>query len=132
MHRVAGFTLVEVLISGAIAAISLVAIVSAVRKGQELDIADMHRRRARVIIDSCLESSRYQINDPAFDFNALAIGTQPVVVDPTPGFPAGALSASVSADSASPALHRKVAITVRWTEGTHPDSICIEKILVDL
>jgi len=54
-----GFTLIEVMIASVIVIISIAAVVAMVRKGQELSSDDGHRRIARSLITTKLESSTY-------------------------------------------------------------------------
>jgi Tfp pilus assembly protein PilV len=54
-----GFTLLEVMVASVIVVISIAAVVAMVRKGQELTSDDGHRRIARSLITTKLESSTY-------------------------------------------------------------------------
>ena len=61
-----GFTLVELLVASTILVVAIVAVVSTIRKGGELQVIDRHFRMARSIINSTLESSNYAQGNYAF------------------------------------------------------------------
>jgi len=134
-----GYTLVELLVSSAILAISIVSIVAMIRKGRELDSTDGHRRRVRAIIDSCFESDAYQ---PA-NYGALAgAANVSVVVEPSGYGRASNLTGSLSVTLTPAAAEdsvaanggifvhfRQVTASVVWTEPEGSQTLTLAKRL---
>lgn len=76
-HR-RGFTLVEVLVSAAVLLVGVLGLVAVLVKGGELEVSDRHRRRARELIDSCMEEWTVV---PACDYDAVPTETVEVIID---------------------------------------------------
>lgn len=129
-----GFTLVEMLVSAAVMSVAVVILVAVVRTGRELEVSDLHRRRARALVDSVLEEPAYQYTN---------FGAMPII-DPDPGIPVvidprdpadedddleGSLWISVY-DSTAPLVHKQVRAAVRWREPEGMDTIVMEKRVV--
>jgi type II secretory pathway pseudopilin PulG len=122
--RKKGFTLVEMLVSASVLAISIVSIVAVVRKGQELSNTDSHRRAAATIIASKFENSTYNF----LNYNNLTAGTtnSTVIIDPR-GTGAtddltGNLAINIGAQqtmtgtSLISVQYKIITMTVTWTE----------------
>jgi Tfp pilus assembly protein PilV len=133
-HRSRGYSLVEVLVAAMLLIIVVFAIVGVVRKGRELDVGDNHRRQARALIDSLMET-RY--DDRQYNTvvpNTKVTGTVRIadnigvadVIDSVG--PMASVTAATGANTTVPI--KPIIIKVRWTEvdGTK-DSIVIEKQL---
>ncbi len=112
-----GFTLVELLTSALILTIAIVAIVSVVRKGRDMQIVDYHRRLARTIIQKELEQK--------FDYRSfpgpVTVVNDSVVIDENQGMQLKAhMSGTVSEDtitvSSTNMMIKKIAITLSWQE----------------
>ena len=130
-----GFTLVEMLTSAAILSIAVVALVAVVRTGRELEITDLHRRRARTIIDSCFEDSVYHPdNYDALTPAVFLAGS--VLIDPrdaagTGDDLMGGLWFDIAASSTHVA-HKRIRASVHWREPEGIDSIWMEKWVADV
>ena len=131
-----GMSLVEVLIASLVIALSVIAVVAFVRKGQDMLAIDQHRRMARGIIQRTLENDKYQPEN----FNNLVTtsATSSVVIDSemTPQL-AGSFTIAVSDSQPKvnnhPATYRTVTATVWWTEaGGRNDTVKIAKWLTNV
>jgi competence protein ComGC len=115
-----GFSLVEVLVSAAILIVLIFAVIAAVRKGRELQMDDGHRRSARVLIHSKLETiydfrnfNTDFVNDSFSDTLDSRTGNPVVakgfvtVVNDTP---------LIGPGGGTPVPRKKITITVKWSE----------------
>jgi hypothetical protein len=129
---VRGFSLIEILVSSLIITLSVIALVTVIRKGSELVITESHRKRARSVIDSCFESPSYHYSN----YWGLANVNRSVLIDPRDaGIDGddlmGSLAIKVAVDTVKaggtnvPA--KKVIISVSWKEPEGLQSIILEK-----
>jgi type II secretory pathway pseudopilin PulG len=128
-----GFTLVELLVASTLLIIAIVSIVTIVRKGAEIEVADRHRRTARSVIKSQFESATYS----RANYATMANLTQAVVIDPRNAGPgddlSGTLTITVSAPqtiaaaSATTITFRAVSATVTWTEPEGQQTVSLIK-----
>ncbi|MBD3316627.1 MAG: prepilin-type N-terminal cleavage/methylation domain-containing protein, partial [Chitinivibrionales bacterium] len=126
-----GFTLIETLTSATVFSIAVVALVAVVRTGRQLEITDLHRRRARAIVDSCFEDSVYNfLNYDDIPPIAANAGST-VVIDPrVPADPDDDLPGTLWVDISiltSPLEHKKLVASVRWREPEGMDTVRLEK-----
>jgi prepilin-type N-terminal cleavage/methylation domain-containing protein len=133
-----GFSLVEMLVAGAVLAVVILAVVSMVRKAQEIDSLNRHRRAAHSIIERTLESGTYQ----QINFNNLVNGTTTtpnIVIDPRSNL-MGTLTVTVTLQIPGPTWsgiavpQARVTVTVSWNElrannQTTAETMSIEKWL---
>jgi Tfp pilus assembly protein PilE len=114
----AGFTLVELVVAGAILAVAVFAVVAVVRKGREMQVNDDYRRRARAAIHTKFETT-YDFRN----FNTIAEGT--VTETDTIAIKGGnpvidTIITVVDEDtptvSSTAVPMKKVTITVKWPE----------------
>jgi Tfp pilus assembly protein PilW len=133
-----GYSLVEVLVASAVVALSLIAVVAVVRKGQDMVSLQNHRAMARGIVERTLEQPPFQ---PEY------YGTIPspftttidnnVIIDTltTPSLK-GTLTVSVGLENATliaDAPYRAVTVTLTWTEpGGSNETVTIAKWLADV
>ena len=134
-----GYSLVEVLVAAAVVALSLIAVVAFVRKGQEMIAIEKHRAMARGIVERTLESGQYQSENydklPAPP-TTVTTTTTTVVLDAGTNL-SGSLSVSVGAQVAQvnsvDAPYRAVTATVTWTEpGGSNETVTVAKWLADV
>lgn len=133
-----GFTLVEILVAAAILVIVIVAAITALRKGAELEVSDNHRRAARALATSVLErnfnySQYYLVNAGTVvypnDTIDLRNGTAPLRADVVRSVVVLDTLRNVSGKNIPV---QKVTVTVKWQEpGSGVDSILVEKWLAD-
>jgi len=134
-----GFTLVEILVSSAIIVLITMLTVALLRKSHELDMAYIHHRRARTLIDSCFEDISYHYsNYQTFS----AVENMPVIIDvrdkETPDDDlTGNLTVSVdeiTLDAASFTTfnYKRLIGTVTWNEPEGQQSISLTKFLTRL
>jgi Tfp pilus assembly protein PilV len=130
-----GFTLVEVLIASLVIALSVIAVVAFVRKGQDMLAVDKHRRMARGIIERTLENAQYQ---PENYPNLASIPATDVVIDADMdpdllGSLTVAVGDSVTQVNGNYAPYRAVTATVTWTErGGKNDTVRVAKWLTNV
>jgi type II secretory pathway pseudopilin PulG len=134
MKRMAGkggFSLIEILVAGALIALSVLTVVAFVRKGQEMIALQKHRAMARGIILQRLEQPPYQ---PEY-YNNLTTIASPVPTEVTldtstnPDI-VGKLTISISDSTAqitsgisdNDAMHRVITATIKWVEYGRNDS----------
>jgi prepilin-type N-terminal cleavage/methylation domain-containing protein len=127
-----GFTLVEMLTSAAILAIAVVALVAVVRTGRELEVTDLHRRRARALVDSVLEDPVYHYTNPNVMPPIDSVPGVPVVIDPRDldddhDDLIGTLWVHIIDEQSTPIQHKQVIAAVRWREPEGMDTIVMEK-----
>ena len=76
-----GFSIIEVLISAAILAVAVIAIITIVRKGRDLQMADKHRQEARAILNARFENiyanGRYGSIQPGISVDTVIIDERP-------------------------------------------------------
>jgi hypothetical protein len=137
-----GISLAELIVAGAIGSLAILVLVGVLRKGLEIAETTQHRQRARAIIDSCFESSRYQrdnfVNMPAFDSVA-------VLIDPRSGTSLyGSLTVSVIAGVHTTPLissgiaardnvsYKRIEATVAWREQQGAETVALQKTLTAL
>jgi len=137
-----GYSLVELLVAAVIMALLITAAVVTLRRGREFDITENHRRRARMAIDSSLESTTYHYSnyallatgsttvpnitidsrDPATTDDDLQ-GTLTIVVS----------SATIASLDGTPVAIKQVTMTLAWQEpGGAGESITLTKNLSGL
>jgi Tfp pilus assembly protein PilV len=112
-----GFTLVEALTAGVIAAIAIVSLVALIMTGRQIDTADKHRRQARAVIMDTLESPAYSYIN--YTLPQLTDGTtnSTVTIDPRNGTPlTGTLSVAVNDSTINAVPFKEITMTVSWTE----------------
>lgn len=137
-HKPAGFTLVEVLISAVIMALSVIAIVTVIRKSWDINIDNLHRRQARTIIINHLELSDNQYSN----FSTLCAAccangcnsTETVTIDKNL---TGILNINVTSNNSLvidgitiPLLI--VTVKLKWQEMDYMDSVSVEKWLTQV
>ena len=129
----AGYTLVEVLVSGILLVFAVTAAVAVVGTGSQLTASDNDRRQARAVIRSVFERS-YDYRD----FNSISIGSsvEEIAIDERMGTPLlGQLTRTVStetvsAGSGTPLLVKRVVLSLRWTSADGmADSLSFTKII---
>jgi prepilin-type N-terminal cleavage/methylation domain-containing protein len=136
-RNIRGFSLVEVLVASLVIALSVVAVVAFVRKGQEMLAIDKHRRMARGIVERTLENDQYQ--PEKYNNLVTATSTASVVIDEEmdPDLN-GSLTQAVSAEQrliygTDTIPYRTVTATVMWTErGGNSDTVRIAKWLTNV
>ena len=79
LPHTAGFTLAELIVAAAIGSLAILVLVGVLRKGIEISETTQHRQRARAIIDSCLESPRFQCGNFV---NMASSPAATVIIDP--------------------------------------------------
>ena len=131
-----GFTLLEVMVASVIVVISIAAVVAMVRKGQELTSDDGHRRIARSLITTKLESSTYDYTNYG---NLSAGSTIDTVVIDTRGTTAktddikGVRTITVGAEqtitgtSSISVPYKVLTLRVTWQEPEGMDTVQIQK-----
>ena len=138
-----GFSLVEVLVAGAVITLSLLAVVAFVRKGQEMIALQKHRATARGIVQRTLEQPPYQpeyygtlttITSPTATVVTIDTGTTPDIVgkltvsvsDPTSQITTGIIN--------NDAIHRVITATINWAEYglSDSESVSMTKWLADV
>ena len=86
LNSYAGFSLIEVLVAGLIIGIVVIAMVTMVRTGRELDVSSDHRRQARALIHAAFEDEifsyvNYQLLNPALHSDTSTIALENVKFD---------------------------------------------------
>jgi prepilin-type N-terminal cleavage/methylation domain-containing protein len=113
-----GFSLVELLIAASIMAITVVAVVSMVRKSREIQLSDTHRQEVRAILNAQFEKSygfdRYA-SIPVRD------SASTVIIDTREGNPLNGtllveIDSTVEYASGTPIPVKKVTLSVIWNE----------------
>ncbi len=130
-----GFTLVEMLTSSAILAIAVVSVVAVVRTGRDLEISDLHRRRARAILDSVFEDSAYHYRNYAALPPIPAVPGSSVVIDMRDAGTADDLPGTLWVDTSihtTPVEHKKLVASVRWREPEMMDTIRLVKLVAEV
>lgn len=147
-HCNKGFTLVEMLVSGAIILLSVIAVIAVVRKGREIDINDLHRRMARARINALMESRQYSYTN----YNNLTAGTITITTGDTlddrhdGGTPLRASSmtqgflvtiTNVGNVATGPTTGitvsgKKIRMRIKWREGNYIDSVAYEKLITNM
>jgi Tfp pilus assembly protein PilV len=135
-----GFSLVEALVAGGVMALSVVALVVFVRKGQEMLAIDKHRRMARGIIERTLENNQYQPENYNNLVATLAtpLATDVVIDEDMEPDPQGLLTQSIGTEqhrvyNTDTVPYREVTATVTWTEpGRINDTVSIVKWLTNV
>jgi prepilin-type N-terminal cleavage/methylation domain-containing protein len=129
-----GFSLIEVMVSAAIIGLSLFAVITMVRKGQEQLMLNNHRNEARGIIQRTIENPRF---DPE-QYKSLVTTTSPtpqdVVIDGKASLH-GSLTVTINAEQnqagINPLLlipYREIIITISWTELSSGNSTYTETV----
>ncbi len=128
-----GFTIVEILVAITIIAVGVVASVSSVRKGHEITVADLHRRKARIIADSILESKQYHYSSyPSFSNDSFAVIIDTATVESTPVTVTGVATVTVSPEQLAGQLsttvdYKSVTATIIWTHLGVIDTVSLTK-----
>jgi Tfp pilus assembly protein PilV len=127
IHNVGGFTLVETLVAAALLTIVIVSLAAMVRKGREMEITDKHRRQARLIINSLLESQTY--NYANFAALTACTNTQHPLLDNRNGIPlTGTLTITVTDETEQAIAVKKIRMSLTWPQNPpYEDSITIDK-----
>jgi prepilin-type N-terminal cleavage/methylation domain-containing protein len=132
-----GFSLAELLVSVAIFSITVVAIVSVLRTGNELSTTDGHRKRARAVMDSCFESASYQPSN----YSNLASVARAVLIDARDPGDAGddltgslRITVAVVTDNSTgiQVEYKRVNLSVSWQEPEAVQTLTLEKIITDI
>jgi prepilin-type N-terminal cleavage/methylation domain-containing protein len=125
-----GYTLIEILVAATIIAIAIVAIISVIRKGLDIELNDMHRRSARAVICGKMESRMYS-NTNYDNLNAGTVtendtlDTKPVVV--------GVLTTTITGptlkvtNNGIDVSYKTISMWMRWAEKNFNDTLKIEK-----
>jgi len=132
-----GFSLAELLVSVAIFSITVIAIVSVLRSGSELSVTDGHRKRARAVMDSCLESASYQ---PSNSANLANVGRSVLIDARDPGNAGDDLTGSLGITVAvvtdnstgTQVEYKRVTLSVSWPEPEAVQTLTLEKIITDI
>lgn len=126
-----GFSIIEVLISAAILSIAVTAIVTVVRKGRDIQMADKHRREARAILNARFEN---MYADGSYESIQVGTSHDSVIIDERPeGVPLmGELTESVEevnvSVSGTQIPTRQVTLSLIWNDvGIEMDSISMVK-----
>jgi type II secretory pathway pseudopilin PulG len=131
--NVAGYTLVEVLVSGILLVFSVTAAVAVVGTGSQLTASDNDRRQARAVIRSVFEQS-YDYRD----FNSITLGSsvEEIAIDERMGTPLlGQLTHTVSAEtftagSGTSLSVKRIVLSLHWTSTDGmADSLSFTKIV---
>ncbi len=128
-----GFTIVEILVAITIIAVVVAASVSSVRKGHEITVADLHRRKARIIADSILESKSYHYSFyPSFSNDSFSVIIDTATVESTPITVSGMATVTISAAQIAGQLsttvdYKSVTATIIWTHIGVTDTITLTK-----
>jgi type II secretory pathway pseudopilin PulG len=132
-----GYSLAELLVAVAIFSLTILAIVAVLRKGSELTVTDLHRKRAQALVDSCFESGSYQ----GSNYANLAGASRAVLIDPrnesnSGDDLSGALTITVAVDtnkaSGTNIEYKRVTASVQWTEPEGAQTITLQKYLTAL
>jgi len=138
-----GFSLIEVLVAAGLLALSLFAVITMVRKGQEQIQLHNHRNQARGTIERTLETPQFNPEN----YKALVTNTNPtaqdVVIDSKAGLH-GSLTVTINAEQnqtgVDPLLlipYREIVVAVTWTEtssgnGTYTETASVRKRLCNV
>ena len=127
MQNSRGYTLIEVLVAGVLAALAVIGVVAVIVHGRGLETSDYHRRQARVLLDSLMET---KFDDRQYDAIPVAVTQGAVTLEP--GFPAATLFQDVQQASmtvGTTTIPYKIALLkVRWQEADGTlDSITLDK-----
>jgi hypothetical protein len=143
--RIAGFTLAELIVAGAIGSLAILVLVGVLRKGIEISETTQHRQRARAIIDSCLESPQFQSDNFVNIASSPAAG---VIIDPRlagatddiTGTLTISVASGVNTTPLSPSgtaardnvSFKRIALTVSWNEEQGTETVSLEKTVTNL
>lgn len=125
-----GFTLVELLVAAVILTVTIVAVVSMVRKSREIQLADKHHQEVRAILNAQFEQ---QYGYKQFASIPVKDTTKTVTIDNRNGNPLmGTLYVSVDSNgemaSGTMVPLKKVTLSLAWDESENErDSLILTK-----
>ncbi|MBF0431190.1 MAG: hypothetical protein HQK83_07935 [Fibrobacteria bacterium] len=125
----AGTSLVEIMVSAVILGIVILAIISMIQKGRELDVSSDHRRQARALIHAAFEQDEFKIANYNAISDTTTSRTDSVQLDPDESTPlTGVLSISVSAANvmtvnSTQVPYKDITMTLTWNEPEGPDTV---------
>lgn len=130
-----GYSLVELLTAAMIIALATIAVVAVIRKGREIQVLDHHRRMARAVLRSRLDTDYDYRN-----YDTIKDGTlsETVTLDPRSGNPlTGQVTATVTTQNTSVGGTtipiKQISMKIVWTEPEGDvDSIELEKWIADV
>ena len=130
------YSLAELLVAVGIFSVTVLAIASVLRTGSEINITDVHRQRARSIVDSCLESPSYSPQQ----YGAIAPANAVILIDPRAAGNSddltGNLIITVAVDTnkanAAYVEYKRVNVSVQWNEPEGAQSVTMEKYLTSI
>ncbi|MCL2220466.1 MAG: hypothetical protein FWB94_11375 [Chitinispirillia bacterium] len=150
-----GFTIVELLVAAVLVLISVVAVVSVVRKSADMQVNDFHHRQARTVIIQYFETSFDSFRTTGYSVNGVTISNNITTYQPVPemsitlddrgGAPAVPLTGkisfrvvegteSVTLAGAGPetVVFHEITIRVRWDDGGMSDSVVLTKRVAEI
>jgi hypothetical protein len=130
----AGYTVIEILVSGILMTFSVSAVVAVVGTGTHLGSSDNHRRQARAIVRSVFEQE-YDFRDyNTVPDNGSSIGS--VEIDSREGNPLigdlrrEIVTDTMTAGNGSKFPVKRVTLVLKWLETANvPDSITLTKVM---
>lgn len=128
-----GFSIIEILISAAILSVAIIAIVTIVRKGRDIQIADKHRQEARAILNARFESiygnGSYGSIQPGTSDTIVVIDERPEGVPLTGVLTSTVVQVNVDV-SGTRIPTRQVTLSLVWDDfESESDTITMEKWL---
>jgi hypothetical protein len=133
-----GYSLAELMVAAGIIGLIVIAVSASLRTGVQIETSDLHRRQARVIIDSCFESSDYQYSNFS---NLPEVSGEEVLIDPrdigSQDDLTGVLNIQVdslemTAWDGTEIPYKTVEIRVSWDEAGRRDSLILTKWFTQL
>lgn len=132
-----GYSLLEVLVAGVIIALSVIAVIAIVRKGQEMILLDKHRRMARAYIEQELQKNIYRPGNYPNLGAVTSPSTTNVTIDPKSNL-TGTLTVTIGNEATSNMTgldgttvavpYRTVTMTVTWNEWGGPsETVSIDR-----
>jgi type II secretory pathway pseudopilin PulG len=131
-------SLVEILVAVAVISLSIIAVVTVLRKGSEISITEIHARRARILIDSCFESQSYHHSNYAnfanfkgsvvIDERDRAVTTDDLIGTLAIRVIAGAKKSK----NGTSVPYKEVTITVGWKEPEQAQTVTFSKWITQI
>jgi type II secretory pathway pseudopilin PulG len=132
-----GYSLVEIMVAAIVMSIAFIALFAIIRSGRAIDIEELHRRRARAVIDSCFETAGLSYTNYS-DLADEQVADAEVEIDPANPTVGGTLDifvgeeTTVTASADTDIAFKPVTVTVTWSESGTDKSISITKRISEL
>ncbi len=132
-----GASLIELLVGVSVLAAIITLVVMSLSKASELTTLDLHRRRARTVADSLLESSVYSESG----YSTMSGTTFSTVIDSRESGTGddlnGAVTVTVTEDSLSGTSsirvpYKEITVVITWSELTQAETLSLSKRVSDL